>query len=58
VSAATVSLGATAGRGAEGVWKTTLRKAVILSKDRMNEESNWGVASFNSPWVKAATGPG
>ena len=39
VSAAGVSLAATAGRHAEPAFKTTLRKAVILGNDRMNEET-------------------
>jgi len=39
VSAASVSLGAIAGRDAGAAFTTTLRKAVILNKDRMNEET-------------------
>ena len=39
VSAAGVSLAAAAGRAAEPAFKTTLHKAVILSKERMNEEN-------------------
>ena len=39
VSAASVSLCATAGRDAEAAFQTTLRKAVILNKDRMNDET-------------------
>ncbi len=39
VSAAGAGLVATAARAAEPVFKTTLRKAVILSADRMNDET-------------------